>query len=79
LKLTGAWACARGASTPLRMPMRQGKHTLAHAHEPKGATMHRELFLGACWFIPGNNSCAKIFWHISHMLVIINFQTLHLW
>jgi hypothetical protein len=62
------------------MPMRQGcKHPLAHAHAPEGATMRQEIIPGACWFITGNNSCAKIFWHISHMPVTIHFQTLQLW
>jgi hypothetical protein len=58
---------------------RESKLSLAHAYAPEGATMRRELFPGTCWFIPGNNSCAKKFWHISHMPVIINFQTLHLY
>jgi hypothetical protein len=70
--------------THWRMPMRQctlwRQALLVHAHAPEGATMRQELFLGACWFIPGNNSCAKIFWHISHMPVTIHFQTLqYLW
>lgn len=93
--------CARGASTPWLMPLRQGVFSLAHGHTPctpwrmpmrqgrnklwrmpmrqRELTMRQELFPGASWFIPGNNSCARIFWHICHMPVIINFQTLHLW
>jgi hypothetical protein len=41
--------------------------------KPEGATMRQELFPGACWFITGNNSCAKIFWHISHMSYASNY------